>query len=229
MVYRHISADMKQRALQLIELGWDTHEIAAILGVSEKSIGRWEDNYATSGVVNPKSPLRGRPRILNTEIVDELRQLIEETPSLFLDEISEWLALMHDTRISVSALQDNLQDLALTRKVMRRAAAERDDAHRAEWILNVTTNYRPEQILFLDESSKDDRTLIRKYGRAPSGEDPVLHASLQRGVCYSILPALTLKGYIALRVVEGSVDGSEFVDFVIQDVVSTHLDLKPIP
>ena len=229
MVYRHISANMKQRALQLIDLGWDTHEIAAILGVSEKSIGRWENNYAAKGVVNLKSPLRSRPRILNMEIMEELHQLIEETLSPFLDEISEWLALIHDTRISISALHNNLQDLTLTWKVMRRAAAERDDAHRAEWILNVTTNYRPEQILFLDESSKDNRTLIRKYGRAPSGEDPVLHASLERGVHFSVLPALTWNGYIALRVVEGSIDGSEFVDFVIQDVVSTHVNLKPIP
>ena len=31
-----------------------------------------------------------------------------------------------------------------------------------------------------------------------------------QGIQYSILPALTLDGYIAIQVVEGSVDGEEF-------------------
>ncbi|TRM55320.1 hypothetical protein BD626DRAFT_381891, partial [Schizophyllum amplum] len=35
---------------------------------------------------------------------------------------------------------------------------------------------------------------------------------------YSILPALTLDGYIACRVVKGSVDGEEFLDFVLNDI-----------
>ena len=56
----------------------------------------------------------------------ELRQLIKETPSRLLDQ----LALVYYANISISALPDNLQDIALTCKVMRRVAAERDDAHR---------------------------------------------------------------------------------------------------
>jgi len=74
-------------------------------------------------------------------------------------------------------------------------------------------------MVFLDESSKDERTLIRRYGRAPSGIDPVLRVSLNRGVRYSILPAMTIDGYIAVRAVEGSIDGAEFFDFVVNDVV----------
>ena len=74
-------------------------------------------------------------------------------------------------------------------------------------------------MVILGESSKDDRTLIRKYGRALSGIDPVLTVSLDRGIRYSILPALTLDGYIAIRAVEGSINGEEFFDFVVNDLV----------
>ena len=49
----------------------------------------------------------------------------------------------------------NLQDLALTHKRLKRVAAERDDAYYTEWILNMTMNYTVEQLVFLDESSKD--------------------------------------------------------------------------
>ena len=69
-------------------------------------------------------------------------------------------------------------------------------------------------------TSKDNRTICQKYGRAPSGEDPFSEVSLDRGVRYSILPALTIDGYLAVRVVEGSINGAEFYDFVVNDVVS---------
>ena len=77
-------------------------------------------------------------------------------------------------------------------------------------------------MVILDESSKDDRTLIRKYGCALHGNDPVLTVSLDRGKHYSILPALTLDGYIAIWVVKGSINGEEFFDFVVNDLVYTN-------
>jgi hypothetical protein len=40
-----------------------------------------------------------------------------------------------------------------------------------------------------------------------------------RGDRYSILPALTIDGYIALRIVKDSVDGGEFFDFVVEELV----------
>jgi len=102
---------------------------------------------------------------------------------------------------------------------MRRAAAERDHELRANWMYDILNTYTAEQMVILDESSKDNRTLIRKYGRALSGDDPVLSVSLDRGTRYSILPALTLDGYIAARAVEGSINGEEFFDFIVNDLV----------
>jgi hypothetical protein len=153
-------------------------------------------------------------------MTDDLRQMISESPSLYLDEIGEWLAIYHNQPISRSALHRNLQDLALTRKKLRRVAAERDEEFRSEWLDNILTNYIAEQLVFLDESSKDDRVLLRQYGWSTTGEDAVDSVPLDRGFRYSVLPALTIDGYMAVRVVEGSIDGSEFFDFVVQEVVS---------
>jgi transposase len=220
MGYRNISPDMKQRALQLLDQGWEIERIADVLGVSSKSIGRWLEKYAAYGRVDPPSVLRGRPRLLNVDITEDLRELISETPSLYLDEIREWLAIYYDQPISITALHNHLNVLGLTRKVTRKIAAERDDAARAAWFYDISANYSADQLVFLDESSKDGRTLVRKYGCAPSGEVPVERVIFDRGLRYSILPALTLDGYMAVRVVEGSIDGSEFYDFVLNDVVS---------
>jgi len=86
---------------------------------------------------------------------------------------------------------------------------------------DVLTNYTADQMVLLDESSKDGHTLFRQYGRAPTGETPQESMVHDRGIRYSILPALTLDGYIAIHVVKGSIDGEEFFDFVLNDVVSS--------
>jgi transposase len=218
MVYRKISADMKKRALQMLDEGWDVDEIVDALHVSSESIGRWQDNYDTHGRVDPHSVLQGHRRLLNATAIEDLHDLIQESPSLFLDEIADWLALYHDQPISTTALHDNLRDLGITHKKLRKVAAERDDAYRAEWLHNVLTNYTADQMVFLDESSKDGHTLFHQYGRAPIGQTPQESMIHDRGIRYSILPALTLDGYIAIRVVEGSIDGGEFFDFVVNGV-----------
>jgi hypothetical protein len=66
MVYQRISADWKQQALYLfLEQGWEIEHIVAALGVSEKSVEPWEENYDIHGHVNPPTHLQGCPRLLN--------------------------------------------------------------------------------------------------------------------------------------------------------------------
>jgi hypothetical protein len=77
-------------------------------------------------------------------------------------------------------------------------------------------------MVFLDESSKDGHTIFHKYGQSPWGKRPVIHESLDQGTWYTILPVITVNSYVAARVIEGSVDGAEFFDFVLNDLVSTN-------
>jgi transposase len=133
MVYQRISRDRKERALYLLlEQGWDINRIAVALGVSSRSIERWEAHYDEHGHINPSTPIMGRPRLLDQVMTDGIHELLAETPSLLLDEISEWLAIYHDQPISTTALHENLRDLGLTYKRLRRVAAERDDGFRAD-------------------------------------------------------------------------------------------------
>ena len=219
MVYRHISADMKCRALQLLAEGRELERIADVLGVSEKSINRWFDNYEAHGQVDPPSVNQGRRRLLTQDVISDMQELLLETPDLYLDEIAEWLLLYHNLPISTAALHNNLHNLGFSRKLMHRTAAERDHELRATWMHDVLATYMAEQLVVLDESSKDGRTFFRRYGRAVAGSRASAMAPLERGTRYSILPALTVDGYIAVRAVEGSIDGLEFFDFVVEDVV----------
>ncbi|KAG7096475.1 hypothetical protein E1B28_003906 [Marasmius oreades] len=224
MVYRHVSTDMKKRALYLLEEGWGLDAVLDALGVSDDSVRRWRRNEEEYGSVRSPVLPQGRPRILGTAVSIELDQLVRETPSIFLDEIMGYLAIMHGQSISIPTIQRNLVELGLHRKLIRKIASQRDEALRTSWLDHIIQNYTAEQMVFVDESSKDGRTIARRYGRAQRGETPEEIMSFKRGDRYSILAALALSGYIAVRVVEDSVDSEEMYDYVISDLrLSTRL------
>ena len=129
MVHQKISNDMKERAL-FLPLGaeWEIERIPEALGVPARSIGQLQENYALHGCVKPLKSIKGRPRLLTGDMIDDIKLLLCGDPTFLLDEIKEWLALYHDQPISTTALHMNLRDLLLTHKRLKRVAIEREDA-----------------------------------------------------------------------------------------------------
>ena len=161
-----------------MEAGWEIERVAEALGVSAQSIGQWEENYALHGCVKPLKSINGHPRLLTGNIIDDIQLLLCEDPTLLPDNIREWLTLYHNQLISTTALYMTLWDLTLTHKCLKQVAAEHDDAYCMEWILNMTTNYTADQLVFLNESSKDEHVVLQRYGHAPSGQEAVHYVSL---------------------------------------------------
>jgi transposase len=224
MGFRHISKDIKDVALRLIVEGHVPNDVARLLGVSMPSIRRWRRNFRRFGtVVAPCRRLRGRPRLLHPDGTHDLVLLYKEAPYLYLSEVQEWLAIAHDVGMSQATLSRYLRDAGLTLKRLRRAANERDEEERQRFREDVQAHLLASQVVCVDETSKDNRTLYRVHGRAPSGERAVLRAPFHRGVRYSGVAALGLDGYLACRIVPGSVDGWEFFDFIVEDVVRGRL------
>lgn len=75
-------------------------------------------------------------------------------------------------------------------------------------------------VITVDESSKDDRTIFRRYGRAPSGYRAQINADFVRGERYSLIGAMSGCGFVGTRVVHGSVDSEEFFNLIAEDIVS---------
>ncbi|KIJ19532.1 hypothetical protein PAXINDRAFT_36946, partial [Paxillus involutus ATCC 200175] len=101
----------------------------------------WEDKLTQQGEVSPTSVLRGRPRLLNVAVMAELRALIQESPSLFLDEISDYISLMHEKCILITTLHNNLSHLGLTYKMMQRTASQQDKEARQAWREDIISNF----------------------------------------------------------------------------------------
>lgn len=123
------------------------------------------------------------------------------------------------TAISRSALAELIWDAGFSYKMLHKAAAERDKATRMEfrdWAYDYVT---ADMVVTADESSKNDRTIFRHWGRSMKGTSADTHARFNRGERYSILAAISVNGYVATRIVVGSVDSRKFFDFIVSDVV----------
>jgi hypothetical protein len=98
-------------------------------------------------------------------------------------------------------------------------ASERNEMVRAHFQLRMGANYTPEQLVFLDESAKDERTVGRKYGWSMRNTLATVAGPFIRGDRWSILPMLTTQGIIEYEIIRGSFTKDLFRNFVITKVV----------
>ena len=223
MGFRKISSDMKECALKLWDQGWETAEIVDTLGVSQSSLYRWQSIFDRYGSVNrPSTAPKGPERIITRAVLTAVQTLYEVDSDLYLDELVLWLAVEHDIKISVSALHSTLVKVGLTRKLLHKIAIERDEELREQWReMQASDDFLDDgsQFVCVDETSKNELTYARKYGRAYSGERAELKDVFARGDRYSLVAALTVDGYIASNAVPGSFDSMDFLEFIQESVV----------
>lgn len=74
--------------------------------------------------------------------------------------------------------------------------------------------YAPELLVYIDETFASGRSSGRKRGWSPIGFPLRVPRSGLKGSRCSILPALTIDGYLALDIFEGSFNTERFNDFI---------------
>jgi transposase len=137
--------------------------------VSLRSIQHWQSNFNQhGGVIPPRNHLQGRPYFLTADQRHDLFTMLNESPELFLDEIRDWVAVSHDIGLSKFALHYLIRDAGLTYKLLHKAASEREEAQEA-FRTFIQEHLVAEQVVTADETSKDDRTIFRRWGRSPCG------------------------------------------------------------
>ena len=194
-------------------------EIAVLSGCSERTVYevlRLHRDYGQ--VTNPFARTRGRPRILDNGDMEYIHALLQANPVLYLDELQEQLFAARDKDVSLATLSRAIRRLAMTHKRVSKTAAERNELLRATWQAEYG-DIPAEYFVWLDESSVDDKTNQRNHGWADLGRACVRRATFIRGQRYSVLPALTSDGIIALDIFEGSVNKDRFIRFLNEDLV----------
>ena len=98
---------------------------------------------------------------------------------------------------------------------------ERNELLCSSFVSKIGESYLPEQLIFLDESAKDERSLSRGYGYAFANPRAQKKVVFVRGKRYTILPARTTEGIVAVEIMVGSCDKKKFNKFILSRVVGS--------
>ncbi len=221
MPFRKISRDIKIAAIRLYEDGiLPLPAILDYLSMSRSTfyctIARW---HATEDVIRHTNGVRGRPRLFHFSDTDYLKRLIRHRPDWFLDKLLNLLQTNRFISAHFSTIHRELVRAGVSSKKIKKIASERNDDLRADFIGRMA-QYSPEQLGFLDEVSKDERTAFRAQGRSRKGTRAVKRGFFVRGRRFSAEGLLTIDGMISNTVVEGSMTKTMFLEYLEFSLVS---------
>ena len=223
MVYRSISRDVKIAAIRLFERDLiPLHDILFCCHMSERTFYRVLKLWRSTGdvVINQATSLiLGRPRRLERDDVQYLLQLVKGNPDFFLDELLDLLKTNRFISIHFTTIHAELVHAGVSRKRLQRIAQERNESARAAFIGRMA-QFSPDELGFIDEVSKDERTLGRRYGRSMRGTRARKNQPFLRGRRTSTVGVLTIDGFVAGASVEGSYTKVTFLHWLEHSVVS---------
>lgn len=221
MPYRTISRDVKLAAIRLYERDLlPLDDILDCVGFSERTFYRilalWRD---TGDVVKHTYGTPGRPRALHFDDVYYLLRLIQQRPDWFLDELLGLLKTNRFISVHYVTVYRALVAARVSLKKLKKIASERKEESRNEYISHMA-RYSPEELGFLDETSKNEKTAARSRGRAKKGCRAVMRQRFVRGHRLSATALLTVDGIAVTKVVEGSMTRDLYLEFLEHEVVS---------
>ncbi|THU93491.1 hypothetical protein K435DRAFT_613236, partial [Dendrothele bispora CBS 962.96] len=196
MVNRRISSDLKEAALRMWEHGWEMPDICAALVVSPRSMYRWRALFDELGSVT-KPPSVLRGR----------------------PRIIGMLALQACRDIYACNSDTYLDELQWYLGIEHDIAISRSSLHENLEKAGLTRKILHKIAIERDEQRRAD---FRQGITNPQYFSDVF----VRGTRYSLVAAMSTKGYIATRVIKGSYDAAEFFSFIVDDVVP-HMNAWP--
>jgi len=116
-------------------------------------------------------------------------------PTHYLDEIRHWILMNHNIWILELTICCIIKRREFTRKVTQRIASQRDEGRRLQYYIDLTA-FTEDQLVYVDKSAINERTLLRKYGFTPRGLPAINIQLLRHSTRWSILPAFIITGYL---------------------------------
>lgn len=213
------SVDFRWRVIWLnIVYNLSAPTIARQLCISTSTVRRFLRLFQQSGDVQPRQRSYGPlPLFGDYEKLILLRLILDNT-GIYLHELQNKLQELLGVAVSVSTICRTLKKIGCSRRVIRHVAIQRSDRLRAQFMADISA-YDPEAIIWIDESGCDRRNSTRKYAYTIIGQTPQDHRLLVRGTRYSALTAATVRGVYDVQLVEGSVNGEKFTEFIRNSIV----------
>jgi hypothetical protein len=93
---------------------------------------------------------------------------------------------------------------------LAKEAAQRSAELRDAWFRKLA-DWNADQVIFLDESGVNARSGDRTHGWSPKGQIIPKKIAFKRHGNFSVLPAMSVNGYLACCVYEGAVNADTYI------------------
>ncbi|KAI7963684.1 hypothetical protein MJO29_004111 [Puccinia striiformis f. sp. tritici] len=211
--------------------------------ISRQSFDRWTQLYhKTQRVVRDPQEydVRGRHSLLSSEDRDFMIELVRTEPGLFLDKMRERLYDHGGTLVGINTLQQTLvEKLSITLKKPNTVNIRKNLPYKYRWIAKmanvpaeflVFTGKSCPSLLFFplsgpdrphifftsatDESGICSRDLLRSFSRSTRGEQASRYQLEMNAPRYSLIPAISYYGVLAMTVVDHTVRAQDFEHYL---------------
>lgn len=215
--------DLRWRMIwQREALGLDLNLVAQNLGVDRSTVSRTVSLFRTTGSVKKRPyPIDARPNKKLTKPVQlTILYTVLQRPDIYLSELQIEVFVHTGVEVSLTSLCIFLKESNFTRQKMQLVAAQHDKELREQFTIDVSL-YQRHMLVFVDETGSDCRDAMRRYGYGIRGKPPRMSKLLVRGERISVISAMNEDGIVALKIVKGTVDGDEFLEFVERELLPT--------
>ncbi len=132
--------------------------------------------------------------------------------------MQDFLFNKFDLQVSIDTVSRTLSRACWSRKAIKARTVERSRELHILWIGRQAI-WTADQLVFLDKSASNERTNDRKFGWAPIGRECEVSRPFKRSERWSILPALSVNGYLSYFIYQGSITAEIFELFLEQQVL----------
>jgi hypothetical protein len=166
------------------------------------------------------------------ETVLHVKKFAIAHPCFFLEELQDELKRVFPEleNVSIATISRALRfDLGLSRKVLTKMAREARPREIADFKYRLKPLYLyPEQLVFVDETSKDARASLRQYAWSPKGSPAVVNLPFARGKRVSALAAFNHSGFLGWGFTPDTFTRFTFHDQLVENILP-HLNKWPLP
>jgi transposase len=173
-----------------------------------------------------------RNRLWTDDDTAALKQIVDDNPEYYLDEIQEAMVGLTMKKWSCMQLWTKLTDkkhgLNYSLQVVTRIAGQRDEEERRRYMSAINTfALYPSMLLFLDETAKDRNSARRRRHWSLRNHTPEVSEVFRgsHGKRYSMLASCDWNGFVisscqvVMREEDGTVDQEKFIEWVATKLV----------
>jgi hypothetical protein len=205
--------------------------VALLLGCTEKSVRNWMKLFEKNGNVS-SCKNRTRSSRWPENVISFVDNYVKEHPCFYIEELKHQLSANFPELPNTSesticrALRFNLQ---LSRKVLSKLAKERSMQEVSDFVLRLKQYYkRRDQVVFVDETSKDGRSGYRRFAWSRIGTRATADIPFSRGKRISALAAVSVEGFFGWHLTEGTFDREVFHKAMVEKIIPS-LNPYPLP